>query len=158
MLSGVSSQSVSDVFNANYVNYRIMFNFTTSASSIEPTMRMRVSGTDNSSANYIWHKMTAGHTGAYAGQGSGNSALATSWNFYSASGTYEGAASMDLQNPFASIPTNFSCLGAYYDSLPNHGSTYASGLMSVNTSYTGFSFFVSTGTMTGTVRVYGYNN
>ena len=120
-------------------------------------MRMRVSGTDNTSANYKSQKMTAVNTGAYNGSGSGGGALATSFNIGSISGTYTSFLSLEIFNPFATDNTGFIGQASYFDALANHGTTYAGGLTSVTTSYTGFTFF-SGSNMNGNVSVYGYNN
>jgi hypothetical protein len=51
-LSAVSSQSFNDVFSATYNNYYIQMTLNGSTTSQDVNLRLRVSGADNSSANY----------------------------------------------------------------------------------------------------------
>jgi hypothetical protein len=155
--SGVTSQSINDVFSTTYQNYKVLVNIDTVASSDEVNLRLRVSGSDNTSANYKWQKASFGTSGALSGQGTGTGALGTYINAGSISGTYTSFFTMEFFNPFATDNTGVIAQSSYFDALANHGTTYAGGLMSVTTSYTGFTFY-STSNMNGTVRVYGYNN
>lgn len=157
--SGVNGQSISDVFSATYVNYKVVINIDTVGSSDELNFRMRVSGADNTSANYKWQKMTLQNTGSFGGAGSGASVLDTKFNAASVSGTYTSFVTLEFFNPFATDNTGIISLASYFDGLGNHATTYAGGLMSVTTSYTGFTFYTNAaGNMSGTVRVYGYKN
>jgi hypothetical protein len=153
--SGVTFQSLSDVFSATYQNYKVIINLDTVSASNELYLRMRVSGLDNSSANYKWQKATFGASGALTGSGSG-AALDTLMNIASISGTYTSSVTLEICNPFTTDNTTVIGQASYFDSLANHATTYAGGQTSVTTSYTGFTFF--SGTFSGTVRVYGYNN
>jgi hypothetical protein len=154
--SGVSSQSINDVFSATYQNYLILLNIDTVAASNQLSFRMRVGGADNTSANYKWQKATFGVSGALTGAGSGTGALANLMNVASISGTYTAPVIINIFNPFETDHTSVLAQSTYFDALANHATTYAGGQTSVTTSYTGFTFF--SGTFSGTVRVYGYNN
>lgn len=50
--SGVTSQSFNNVFTSTYTNYRIIVHITSNANNNGTRLRLRASGTDNSSANY----------------------------------------------------------------------------------------------------------
>jgi hypothetical protein len=154
--SGVSSQSVNDVFSSTYENYRIVFAVDSSAASVDLQIRLRVSGSDNSSTNYAWDR-TQANNGTGQTLSSGTS-LTTFWVFGAISGTYSGLVSGDFFRPFATDNTGFNSLYYYYDATTNHSSGSIAGITSVTTSYTGFTFFPSgAGTISGTVSVYGYN-
>jgi hypothetical protein len=56
--TGVSSQSINDVFSATYENYVVVMCFENTADTTN-FFRWRVSGTDDSSANYSWDGTTS---------------------------------------------------------------------------------------------------
>jgi hypothetical protein len=152
--SGVSSQSVNDVFNATYDNYRIQLNITANAgfSADNLQMRLRVSGADNTSSNYRY-AMTQFQAGV---EDSLTSTGATAWilhRYIRADGLY---GNIEVTNPFTANYT-----GAQNISLnPNFGGSTGAicfASTTVTTSYTGFTLFPTAGTMTGNVRIYGYN-
>jgi len=154
-VSGVSSVSLNDVFSATYNNYSIQIKFTSFAgfSADNLRMRMRVSGSDNTSSNYKY-AMTQ-FAGAY--DDNLTSTGATEWilhRYIRADGIY---GNIEISNPFAANYT-----GVYSTSYtPNYNVTngcfcYAS--TTVTTSYTGFTLYPTAGTMTGAITVLGYNN
>ena len=149
--SGVSSQSVNDVFSATYDNYVIKLNNCTAAGDLFVHMRMRVGGADTST-NYRYQNIQADNTTVTASR-------STSATHFSNIGYVQTAFNNDftfsLTNPFNTKPTSgFSNL-----------TTGASGNIEFNstgyglndsTSYTGFTLITSTSNMTGSVSVYGY--
>jgi hypothetical protein len=50
--TGASSVSINGVFSSTYDSYRIMFHVTSASANNYPILRLRASGTDNSSSNY----------------------------------------------------------------------------------------------------------
>jgi hypothetical protein len=118
-------------------------------------MRLRVSGSDNSSSNYRWasgYKDT-NTAGAIAGQN--GSGLTTSWRVLAISSSGRNASSIDIYNPFTSEETIYA--GNYVQISSNTFVQFVGGNMSVTTSYTGFTLIPLAGTITGSVSVYGYN-
>jgi hypothetical protein len=149
--SAVASQSVNDVFSATYENYLILLNVPTATIADSILMRLRVSGSDNSSSNYYWSLIYQNFSGATTPQGANSNGLTTAFRVgYSSSTT---RASIQLFSPFATSQTSFNA------DAGNHNSDFAlsGGNTSVTTSYTGFTIIASSGTLTGTVSVYGYN-
>ena len=155
--SGVASQSINDVFSATYTNYRIILTADSSVNSVDVNMRLRVSGSDNSSSNYIWDRTQINGALTTENQSSGNSTPATSWNFCAMSGGYPGFCIADIVRPFATDHTGFTSSYSYWDSAANHANGRIGGLTSVTTSYTGFTIIMGSGTITGTLSTYGYN-
>jgi hypothetical protein len=151
--SAVASQSFNDVFSTTYDNYRIVFEATCSA-NVTIDMRLRVSGADNSSANY-WNNRTlgAGSTPQSFGASSAETSFLRVGEFETgiSTGTY------DVYSPFKTQITSLAGVNQFrYTSVYQH-SCMKTGQTTVTTSYTGFTLFPSSGTMTGTVSVYGYN-
>ena len=146
--SGVSSQSINDVFNTTYKNYRILVNVDSATTSDFVILRLRVSGSDASGAGtYVYGRI-------YRSSGSFGSDFNSAASFDAISQSTSGAAShsMELLNPFETKWTTFHTMN-------NQNATviWANGAHQVNTSYTGFSLISNSGTMTGSLSVYGYN-
>ena len=150
--SAVASQSVNDVFSATYTNYLIL-PLITGSGSIDVNMRLRVSGTDNSSANYARQTLDSSSTTT----SSSRNTAETSWTGIMAlNSTTRTPTPIQLFQPFEAHNTTAisTRLGAISGSIEFR--QVAHGL-SVTTSYTGFTLIASSGTITGTVSVYGYN-
>jgi hypothetical protein len=148
-ISSVTSISINDVFSSTYENYLIKGN-NIQASSGNITMRMRVSGADNSSANYNREYVIA--NGASLSANADNAT--TSWTVGNAGSSQGCAFEIQLNSPFTS--TNTNGLGTW--SLANSTAPYWLGQsygMTVTTSYTGFTL-INANNMTGSVSVYGF--
>jgi len=147
--SAVSAVNLSaGTFSATYQNYRILFVFGNST-SISHSIRLRVGGTDASGSNYNTKGLFSGSTGSV---GNINTAGGTSWYGFTTSG---GATiTLDLYRPFDASTT--LAFGTHYGD--GSGDQRLSHLdHSLTTSYDALSLICSTGNITGTVRVYGYN-
>ena len=154
--SGASTVSLNDVFSVTYDNYKIIISLTAqTGGSTDLALRLRVSGSDNSTGgNYRW-------SGSYvASNGSSITGI-----FSGASDTTFRVATIDQQsfceltifNPFATQETSFISNAIDMNSTPVAFNSNRGGQMTVTTSYTGFTLInAGGGTITGTVRVYGY--
>jgi hypothetical protein len=116
-------------------------------------MRTRVGGSDNTASVYRWAMNFFASNGNIANQAAGDTVSygALGWNVGAAE--QYNATSTDWFNPFATKITGVSGSG--------HGSINGALLFNTvynTTSYDGFTIYTSSGTMTGTIRVYGYQN
>lgn len=150
--SGVTSFSVNDVFSTTYDNYGIWLD-ATSTNYETLTMRMRASGTDNSSSNYRWVIGYVNYSGAAGFNGINSAGLATSFTI-GVSSSIGGGAWLYLKEPFRNDRrTAFAAeITSSYDSDMGIG---RGGNMSVNTSYTGFTI-LAPNNISGTCSVYGF--
>lgn len=147
-----SSVSINDVFSATYDNYLVQIATTGSTTTTGVDMRLRVGGVDNTSGNYNRSSIFQSST-TITGQ---IQSAQTSFNaVVNAVSTERAFAQMTVINPFA---TQFT--GLINDQVENLSSgivqyrrTYGT---TVTTSYTGFTFYPGTGTITGKVSTYGY--
>ena len=148
--SGVASQSINDVFSATYKSYLILCTYLC-ATAGPMTMRLRVSGTDNSAANYGWAYIVA-RAGYHDSTGANTN---TSWEVAQCDAYRQNSFSMHLHNPFATEYTTFQNSSSSFN---NVNQTYFghSGATSVTTSYTGFTL-IPPGNITGSVSIYGYS-
>jgi hypothetical protein len=159
--SGVSSQSVNDVFSATYKNYRIIINVLGSGSGgggFGTNLRLRVSGTDNSSSNYRYAGYGLGDASASSIFKVQSNGTTTSFLLEAASSQAYSYKVIDVFMPFETQNTSIQYQGMYLENTPQFFGYDMGGVMSVTTSYTGFTFLPAAGnTLTGTIYVYGYN-
>ena len=156
MISGVTSQSLNDVFSATYDNYRILIDLdgTTSTDS-ELRLRFRVSGTDDTSNNYAQAYVgldQAGGANNLSGSGTSLQILRTE----STAGSHFYSASLDIFRPQKAEITVGSVLSSGVTAAGNYSSFNGAFLHNVATAYTGITFFAGFN-IAGKVRVYGYN-
>ena len=150
--SAVSSQSINDVFSATYRNYLILTQFTGST-ALDVNMRLRVAGADNSSTNY--RRQTLSVSGAISG--ASRQTGETSWvGIISSRSVIRNPVPIQIFQPFETEHT--AALSTRLDNINGDiDYRYVAHGVDVTTSYTGFTLITSTGTITGTVSVYGYN-
>jgi hypothetical protein len=156
--SAVSSQSINSVFNSTYENYRIVISggLTSAATGGTITMRFRVSGTDDSSANYAYVGLSmASGSGTFTttSQSSG----VVGYTGYNTANSNWGATTIDVFEPFASSWTHYLASSQGINGSSQDAWLSLGGNHRVATSYDGFTLFWPV-TSTGTIRVYGYNN
>jgi hypothetical protein len=147
--SAVSAISVNDCFSSTYKNYRIIFNGTTSTQLINA--RLRVSGTDETGSIYRYQVLSAEATAT----GASRSVNLTSWEAVITTIGMTSHNVIELSNPFDTTVTAGNVTRV---ETPNGNINYRVLNLGINStaSYTGLSLFVPSGTMTGTVDVYGY--
>jgi hypothetical protein len=152
--SAVSSQSINDVFSATYDSYKVILDISAASTTLNMRMRYRVGGADNSTSNYYstWIAVsTVSDTTQYQRSG-----LNTTGNLSDISGGSAASKifTLEIHRPF--LTANTILTGQQNDS----GSlvTFNGGIgFNATTSFTGFTIIPSTGNVTGTVSVYGYN-
>ena len=149
--SGVSSQSISDVFSATYKNYLINTDIKTDQFRTV-NMRFRVAGSDNSTANYTYQTLFASGTSVTGTRSTGQ----TSFIYSYLDGEGPVGVITQIFNPFASERTVIMTKSNSFSQAVIENANFT-GVFTATTSFTGFSLLPSAGTMTGTVRVYGYN-
>lgn len=141
-------------FSATYDNYRVVLRV--SASSGDPTVYMKLrSGSTDASTTYSWGAWLVDSSGtsnlSQAAGGTAGFHAGLGYASYPAFGS-----SIDLYGPFLAAHTAYSL---------THGHQYANDRVMVAggthrqaTSYDGINIIPSTGTITGSLRVYGYQN
>jgi hypothetical protein len=144
--SAVSSYSLpADTFTANYDHYRLVFNITSLTGTV--IIRLRASGSDNSSSSY---KYSTGFAGTYA-SGTFNAASSTgdtSFNYIVESAEATGA--IDFFNPKRSVKTQMAGLLGQSDR-----GRVTTGIFDATTSFDSLSLLATS--ITGKASVYGYN-
>ena len=148
--SGVATQSINDVFSTNYNNYRIIgsdLQSTTDGDDLQ--IRLRVSGSDNTNNEYRYGRY---YVGSYASQGAGNTNnnITSVFALVQTSSSVKNSFAADIYSPFLTSNTAYTATGS------GKLLDYYAGVMTVTTSYTGFTLR-GVGTLSGTLSVYGYN-
>lgn len=145
-----------NTFSSTYTNYRILVNITAVSADSTFTVRMRASGTDDSSSNYQF-ALLGFDTGGTARNSSGITQTSISAGEQD-TGTVRYYFTADIMNPQATAPTLFNMQYGFVD----QGNTYTAarmglGLFTATTSFDALSFISSTASsITGNYRVYGY--
>jgi hypothetical protein len=158
--TSASAISLNNVFSSTYDNYRFFVTCTSATAAAYLSLRLRISGSDNSTTNYRLGNIrlrTQSGEGVFAAV-TNNATNADLVRMDNASATFD--AVIDVGQPFLSQYTTFKGMGTSTAVVgTNQGEAqYVNGFFIDATSFTGFTLFTGSGTMTGTVRVYGYRN
>ncbi len=158
-VSAVASQSVNDVFSATYDNYMLLLNINShSAIDKDVRLRMRASGTDESSAQYFYqfNAMTQANTTDNFRDSNATSFFTSTLDSLTTGAFF--TTTFQIRNPFASSATTFFTDINGINNVTSNITTYrGGGVLNTTTSYSGFSLIVSAGNITGNVSVYGFN-
>jgi hypothetical protein len=154
--AGITSLSINGIFSATYDNYRIMFSdYGTVAGTATRAMRMRATSTDTTTGYYqagTYVNQSTGPTRAY----NANVAQFTSGDV----GDYNGGttSSLDLFSPFLS--STRTSMTSLYQGVGTGSAFFGmyQGWLDNTASYNGITVFPTSGTLTGSIRVYGYKN
>ena len=154
--SAVSSQSFNNVFSSTYTNYKVMMNFHTSGGATT-SFRFRAAGSDLTAANYsggqyIFNNVNnAGSANWSTSQDSTATLILNNYNNTSGVPTgidmtvYDPMSTSGRKNYSANVVTS----NIYY------GLSWGMYYGSTSTAFDGFSLIMTSGTMTGSVSVYG---
>jgi hypothetical protein len=152
--SGVASQAFpNSTFSSTYDNYRII-GFFTASTNVQLLWKLRIAGVDTSTT---YTRMNIGGTsgGATAYIANANQ-TAGHMNYLSANPRC--GLSVDLINPFLASPTFMTGTGSGMNSAFDSDTGYAINQSQLgNTSFDSINFLTNTGTISGTISVYGYN-
>ena len=155
--AGAASASVDNCFSATYENYRIEISLGQSVNAAL-NWRLRAAGVDAAGATYQWSGHDTNNTGT-GGLISGGG-TPTSWGLMIALGAVgtDQSYSLTIQQPQRTALTLFNGTGYVRYVAPGGVAFYIGGNYNATTSFDGFSIIPASGTITGTVRVYGLAN
>jgi len=154
--SAVSSVSLpASTFTTTYNRYKIDFRALTSIAGTDIDGRLRASGTDASATDYYHQLARASGAAFYAERTNLNR-----WYIAGSVGdtTGETASMFEIINPAQSVKTTAVAVHTGQPGTTGSILSYTMAyLHNLTTSYDSMSFIPSSGTITGTVSVYGYN-
>jgi len=149
--SGCSSLSLNGCFTSTYNYYSIMFVGDGSTTAANLQFRLRVAGTDNSTASSYISQSVQGNSTTVAGVRE-----TTNYGVLGQVGSGNpNALDMKLYKPFLAEKT--AILAQMQQAEDVSRVRNVSGIHNQNTSYDGITFFPGTGTFSGRMSVYGYN-
>jgi hypothetical protein len=150
--AAATSGSINGCFTTAYDVYRLVFRGATSAAG-GISSRLRVAGSDASGANYNAQLVFGSSTTA----GASASVSGTSWPSIGDGSIAETVCqfSMDLFMPALAQQSSFSSLQGYVDLAAVAAQV---GRHTLSTAYDGITLFRASGTLTGTLRIYGLRN
>lgn len=156
-ISASSSHSVNNCFTSTYANYRAIVTLSAvSGDNVEIGLRLRASGTDTT-ANYSAQRIFASGASANADQ---NNNGTDEWFIGVADKDFNGKVfySIEFSNPNVAASTNYMAMSS--GAIASPFLSFAGGYQADSTQFDGFTIFpfAGGGTMTGTIRVYGYEN
>jgi hypothetical protein len=147
--TGVSSVTVTNAFSAEFENYRISYSGGTQSANTDIGLRLGL----NTTGYFGYLTYGAVTSSTVLGAGNNNSG----WWAWVGGGTAGQASHLacDLYAPFLSVWTKLR--NGNYQNNNEYGTMQ--GEHRVATPFDNFTFFPSSGTLTGgTIRVYGYRN
>ena len=153
--SAVTKVSFDNVFSNTYKQYKIVFDMVkNSATNRNIDMRLRASGTDNSSSQYNWQYIYGESTTV----GASRSATASEWVnvvYGLANGAEKSITILEVHNPFQTANATANVGRGYKLGQADIGMDVSAYGMDVTTSYDGFSVYPTAETITGSITVYG---
>jgi hypothetical protein len=157
--SAVASQSLSaNVFTSTYDVYRLIIDLTTISADATVGLRLRVAGTDNSAASYINMGIAISQTGVVSAYSTTTGTFYEILSTDGAIGSHFYSASLELYQPAAAVNTLANRVGQGVKSDSTTYQSYTGNLIhAVTTAYDSCTILTSSGTMTGSISVYGYN-
>lgn len=148
--TAVSTVSVNNVFTSTYQNYKVIIEWIGSSASTNVNLRLRASGTDNSTAFSYQPKGYQNVAGTLATYG----AAAAQLQLGSIVNNDYDTTLLEIIRPATANYTYFA--SNHYEGSNNSAYQFMAAHL-VNTSYDGFTVYPTTGTLTnGTIYVYGY--
>jgi hypothetical protein len=150
--TGVSSVSLNGCFTGSWNNYRLVMKVLASANNAFH-FRLRNAGTDNSASNYVYQNMWGYNGNNVAGSG----AVPNTLGRFGQIATTNCMVVADLASPAVAETKSAVSTGMRFQG--SYGEIYTEGnYMSHTTTFDGITLLVTSGTITGTVSVYGYKS
>ena len=156
--TGASSVSINGCFTSAYDNYRITLDPTASVGTDSAlSFRYRASGSDLSTSTYVNQRTVGFNTTIITSANvTGTSLHPLSLIHSTRADLYY--ASIELRNPFLARKKLYRAEIHVPDSTPTYYIESHAGWNTTSTSFDGFSIFTAGTSISGTIRIYGYNN
>ncbi|MFZ9922447.1 MAG: hypothetical protein ACO3E4_05995 [Candidatus Nanopelagicaceae bacterium] len=153
-VSAAATLSMNSVFTSTYAHYLLVGTFTGSSGLNDVFFRLRASGTDLSGSNYSY-AILFNDSSSVGGTGGSSSDTKSKFSFNGSS--YDCNFHSVISNPQLSRATSWQVFNdRQVGGAPQRTDVF--GGTSLTNSYDGFTLYPSTGTFTGTIRLYGIAN
>ena len=151
--TGVTSLSLNGAFTSAYKNYRVIFDGST-GSGVAMHCRLRASGTDNTTTNYftaLYKTDSGGASAVYTLSGQ------TYFNIGQGNTGFNVRSSFDISAPQLAVGTRVNAQTAGHTGT---NSAAYDGALAFNgtTQFDGITFYPASGSTSGTVQLFAYND
>jgi len=152
--TGVASVTVNNVFTSSYRNYRLVLSNLGGSGAIQALlMRLRKSGTDNTSNIYYRQNISASSTSVTAGR-----TQSTSWTIGGVRDQGPMAVSIDIFSPQISTQKT-NALGSFMQNSTSEPELISNGWqhdLATSADFDGVTIYPSSGSIYGYLYVFGY--
>ena len=150
--TSASAISLNGSFSSTYDHYRIILNISTNSAGGYLNLRLRASGTDLTTSDYSSSVIQAAFGSTALGNDNGGASQST-WNrFGYLDSSLPANIQTDLSSPYLSQYSFFT----NFNTRTSYGHQTAGGVYKVTTLADGITIYPASGTITGTVQIYGY--
>ena len=149
------SNNIDGCFSNDYENYRVVVAVNSVTANSVLALRLRASGTNNTSAVYYWAQMQINASG---GSGVVSASSDTSWTMGYTNTTIPTLAVVEIEGPYKVQATMATLATSGDNSTHTAFAAAQGGLMHYAPTYQadGLNIFTSSGVLNGFVTVYGY--
>jgi hypothetical protein len=155
--SAVASHSVNDCFSTTYDDYKVLITLSGLTADNSFFMKLRVSGTDSSTGyNFMVPSYNTSAVSSF-GNAANNSGGIFIFRTDSGNNNASYAADLTVYKPFLATETTFTGVGVGRNGAGLTEGASIIGCHTVTTSYTSLTIYNTTGNISGSVSVYGYN-
>jgi hypothetical protein len=145
--SAASTVSVDGCFSSSFDNYRVVITNTAASADVQMYLRLRLSGADATGANYFGAQHVLTWTATHTYQENVQNATAQAIAYGSAS----LVLAMDVRLPASAVQTTWAGTFTHDNYTAHFGGRHA-----VATAYDGLTIYTASGTISGTISVFGY--
>jgi hypothetical protein len=155
--SGASSIRIDNCFTNAYDNYKIIFRLSGISATNQPIRMQFVDGTTPAASTLYYFAANGLFFSGSASQTFGAAATSAIICYASSVAPDLTHFSMDVITPNNPLRTNWNWQAYSYDGTGSFGYSGA-GSYDTSTQFEGINFFPGSGNISGTIRIYGYNN
>jgi hypothetical protein len=143
-----------DTFTSTYENYRVMLNISSASANGNVRFRMRAAGSDNTTANYYVGGLQVTYGGV---QNVASSSADTAGYLLGQLTTVGNQVPFDIFSPKATANTEVMGLAVGGSGSSGSGGFFGNAFLAT-TSFDSMTIYPTSGTFTGSYKVYGYSN
>jgi hypothetical protein len=159
-LTNATSVAINGVFTSTYLRYVMQYDIPTASTNISYILRMRAAGVSDNTAVYDSQRIVSKGNDASSPQ-SANILAASGWLLGSSNATTLQCGSIDFFRPATATPTMIT--GQSFATLNPSTAAVTTQLVQIgglhrsSTAYDGLTIVLSSGNITGTIKIYAYN-
>lgn len=155
--TNVSNIVLNNAFTSAYANYKTIIEINSASTTLELRTYFASGGSINMTSNYSQAGLqTASNTGTLSTHNGSNIPYAAFGYLQPATNYGRASASQDIYQPATTDFTRYISASQAHTSGGAWTSFFDSGIFSLGTAFDGYTVAASTGTISGTVQVYGY--